>query len=357
MDAAQYVCRRIKVATVSKARELAGFCLSICSCGWPADTLHLAVVPHSQDGLNRVDLHKAFEQLPPRVQEGVYFWRWALAVEGGAAADEPDWGARHLWEDMQQAARALHRSGGLGQAGLAPVICRQFVRGRQWRYFSLLDRVNRNPSTGWVGFVNGGGESFDQAIIGAERFSGMYVDGNNLHCVYNPKSQKQPGDGCCFGFVHDSGRYLAIDGGLCSGVTLLLAQQWIDFLDDHPGQTFLQCCYSAGASEVAAAVRLLQHHRPELLDRLRVISFCGAYIITPPRSGSHAGMQVVNILKVEDKNVLPWATGASNVYTGSPHSVVVPHNTEDDPHNLFSVDYLLARNYVAEFMRSGNILA
>lgn len=317
----------------SGAKDFAGLCLSICSCAlWPADKLHLAVVPHAKDGLNRGDLLAAFERLPPMAQEGVYFWRLALAVQGGAAADEPDWGVRHLWEDVRQAARALHRSGGLGQAGLAQVDCRQFVRGRQWRYFSLLDRANRNPPTGWVGFVNGWGMSLEEAIADAEKFSGMFVDGNNLHCVYNPtlQTQKNQPDGsrgdasCCSFIMQDSGRYMAIDGGSYSGVALLLAQQWIDFLDDHPGQSFLQCCHSTGATEVNAAVRLLLRHRPELLDRLRVISLCSAHIITPPRSGN-TGMQVRNILKVEDGRLFPcWVTGARKAYTGSP----VQHEVE-----------------------------
>jgi len=196
------------------------------------------------------------------------------------------------------------------------------------------------------------GTSLQQAGDDARRFSDCFADGNDVHCVYLPTSQDRP-VGDTAGFLRDVWRHLAVEGGLVTPAALLLAQRWVDFLDDNPTLSFLQCCHSEGSTHTAAALRLLRRHRPDLLCRLRVLGLCCAHIILPEEFG--AGLQSMNFLKREDRTILPFATGSAKM-DAHPNVRVVPHTTGDDPHNPFSSDYQAARPIVQEFMRSGNLL-
>ena len=101
----------------------------------------------------------------------------------------------------------------------------------------------------------------------------------------------------------------------------------------------------------AAALRMIHASRPELLQRIRIVTFCPAHFILPETYGH--GLQVINLYKTEDSTINPWARNINK--TASPHILTVKHSG-DHPHNHLSADYIKeGKTYVDRFMQSGNI--
>ena len=267
-----------------------------------------------------------------------------------------NWGQEHAYDSFPRLSLALDRTGLFHQRRLhlATVRCLSFDFGEGGlgsQYFGLGDRAARNPLPGHVGYVNGMGiPTLEHATNDARGFSDRFVDGNNIHGVYHATHQATP-SGDLWGFSKDVLRMKAVDGGSYTKTSYLIAQQWIDFLIAHPTRNYLQAAHSEGAVHVNAALRLIKNERPELLPRIRVMTLCPAYYISPQ---TYPGAQIVNLVKREDSTVNPWGTGADKIGVAD-HIKVVPH-TGDHPHNPISDDFVrVGKRYVDEFMRSGNI--
>ncbi len=324
-------------------------------------TLFLAKNSFTQDltsGTNVSEIaQKRFNELSGSQKGEVYGKVWELAKMRDPRIGGERWGETHIFEDSNRLASALHRLGFLSdnRNSLHAVSCLPFSFGEGGigsQYFSLSERLDRNPLPGHVGYVNGMGvPSLEHAGRDAAAFSDLFVDGNNLHCVYHATHQVSP-SGDQRGFAVDALRMKAVDGGSYTKTSYLIAQQWLDFLNEHPNQNYLQIAHSEGAVHVNAALRLIQQARPELLSRLRVITFCPAHFISPE---TYPGLQVINLVKKEDGVINPWGANASQI--GSANHIRVVNHTKDHPHNHLSDDYRQAgKAYVDTFMRSGNIL-
>jgi hypothetical protein len=135
------------------------------------------------------------------------------------------------------------------------------------QYFSLGEKLGRDPSTGIIGYVNGMGiTNWGHAGSDVVTFSDMFCEGNNIHCVYHPTHQKSF-SGDVTGFWADVLRMQAVNGGCFMKTSYLVAQQWLDFFFEKTnGEKFLQIGVSEGAVHVNGALKLIQACRPDLLQ-------------------------------------------------------------------------------------------
>ena len=332
--------------------------------GWAAQGLaakcgeadfHLATAPSTPDGISHDRLRAVFDALPPEKQGEAYQRRWELAKKDDATIAGDTWGQDHFWDDHTKVARVLHRMGLLGSAG---VVSRRYFTGLVAsgpQYFSLGEKQGKNPRTGEIGVVNGMGMSLKDAGSDAARFSDLYTNGNDCHCVHLPSNQDRP-VGDFAGFVQDAFRMLSVEGGGVTKTALLITEQWIDYLDANSRKNFLQACMSEGTVHVNAALQILRKERPDLLARLRILAFCPAHVILTEESDKERGLQVRNIVKKEDGAINPWGSGSAHIGSDHPEVLTIPHTTGDNPHNFLSADYVAAgKPLVFEFMRSGNL--
>ena len=321
------------------------------------DTLYLATGPvdyASQEKTESV-LKNCFDKLTLEQKGSVYGKVWELAKMKDPRVEGEKWGEENAFKEDNRLAQALHRLGFLGKTDLHPLQCLPFGFGEGGlgsQYFSLGEKLGRDPETGQIGCVNGMGmPSLKHAGTDASVFSEKFADGNNIHCVYLSTHQKSS-SGDTGGFKQDVLRMLAVNGGSYTRTSYLIVQQWIDFLDANPTKKYLQVGVSEGGAHVNAAVRLLKQARPDLLGRIRVMNFCPAYFVLPHEYSSE--LQAVNFIKKEDGVVNPWGMNTHQIGS-SDHIVIVPH-TQDNPHNHLNEDFeKVAKPYVFEFMKSGNL--
>lgn len=156
-----------------------------------------------------------------------------------------------------------------------------------------------------------------------------------------------------YGLFLDIGIIKAVDGGSFVKTTYLIVQQWIDFLDSHPEKKYLQIGYSGGGTQVNAALRFIKANRPNLLGRIRVLTFCSAHLILPE---TYPGVQVVNFFKKNDVVVMPVAVNVSDIdnpkYAQNLKEVI---HTKDDPHDYLSEDFVKeGKPYLDRFIESGD---
>lgn len=319
------------------------------------DTRYLAIRSIDSSSTQEDVLKSCFNHLNVDQQNQVYGKVWELAKMIDPRIDGTDWGKENAFKDFERLAKALHRLGFLGETGLHKVNCLPFGFGEGGlgaQYFSLGEKLGAEPAKGQIGLVNGMGmPCLANAGRDAAVFSDKFVSGLNVHCVYNSTHQNSS-IGDTKGFIADVARMKALDGGSYSKTTYLIVQQWIDFLEVNPDSSYLQIGVSEGGSHVNAAVRLLKEVRQDLLNRLRILNLCPAYLILPEQYGN--GIQTMNFIKREDDVVLPWATNASMIDC-SPNIVVVPH-TKDHPHNQLSDDFAAAaKPYLDQFLTTGNL--
>jgi len=298
-----------------------------------------------------------FATLTEEQKGTVYHKIWELAKMRDASISGANWGEIHVMEDIPRLSEALYRLGLFHAPDdpAVPIACLPASFGEGGigsQYFSLTERRMRNHEPGHVGCVNGMGvPSLAHAGRDAAGLSDRFIDGNDLHCVYNATHQNAP-SGDLLGFITDVTRMKAIDGGSYGYTSYLIAQQWVDYLDQNPGKNYLQMAHSEGAAHTNAALRIIHAQRPELLARIRVICFCPAHFIVPETYGN--GLQVINLFKHEDGVINPWAAGTHRA-GDSEHIIAVQH-TGDHPHNHISDDYMrIGKPYCDAFMRSGNI--
>lgn len=270
----------------------------------------------------------------------------------------PRYGEEHFWEDLELTKKAIHRCGYLGSEGITVVECNtHFLIGGESEshhssYFSLGEKLGKEAETGWIGYINGMGTSIEQTGSHVSRFSDAACHGLNIHCVHLPTRQSTPAVDLG-GFLVDAGRHIAVDGGTYSKASCLVAQQWIDYLTENPSKSFMQVCYSEGASHVNAALNILREARPDLLSRLRIITFCPAHVIAP-REGEP--LQVINLVKTEDYAIFPWGTGMEHVVSRKEFVQIVAHGDGQHPHNFLSNDYqTAAKPYIERFLATGKI--
>lgn len=321
------------------------------------DTIYLATGPvdyTSQEKVGSV-LKNLLGQLSLQQKGTVYGKVWELAKMKDPRIQGEKWGEENAYQDEKRLAQALHRLGFFGVRHLYPLKCLSFEFGEGGmgsQYFSLGEKLGKDPQTGQIGCVNGMGmPTLEHAGRDASVFSDKFADGNNIHCVYLSTHQKSSG-GDIMGFVQDVSRMLAVNGGSYTKTSYLIVQQWIDFLDENPTQKYLQVGVSEGAAHVNAAVRLLKQTRSDLLGRIRIMNFCPAYFILPEEYSSE--LQAMNFIKKEDSVVNPWGTNTHQIGS-SDHIAIVPH-TQDHPHHHLNDDFVkVAKPYVFEFMKSGNL--
>jgi hypothetical protein len=338
----------------------AAFCSMSANNLFAGPTIYLATgaLTPTHD-IDRI-VQSCFQSLHTSQQNRVYEKIWELEKMQDPRISGINWGEQNVFKDTERLAKALHRLGFLDQDVTIrhPVDCLSFSFGEGGlgsQYFSLGEKLDRNPTTGRFGLVNGMGvPTLEHAGRDANNLSDRLLQGYNIHCVYHATHQNAP-SGDLLGFAADVVRMKAVDGGSYGKTSYLLAQQWIDYLTVHPHAKFLQMAHSEGAAHVNAALRLLKECRPDLLARVRVITFCPACFIDP--NSYSAGLQVRNLVKKEDGVINPWGTGAHQIQTQPPHLIIIPHH-HDHPHNHVSEDYInAARPYIGEFLRSGNLHA
>ncbi len=322
----------------------------------PTQPFYLAVDPAKYDAITREALERVFEGASSEQKIKAFHIRWDLGKMENPTIEGADWGRDHFWDSIPLAARAAHRAGILGEEGVivirygARVIDKSKAPGAS--FYSLGEKLGRDPALGQIGYINGMGSSIAHAGRDAASLSDSMASGMNLHCVHLPSQQSGP-TGDPLGFVLDTMRHLMTDGGSYTRAPCLVAQQWIDYLDLHPERFFLQLCASEGGSHVNAALRLLRTHRPDLLSRLRIIALAPACFMEPQTED--IGLQIVNLVKKEDGTILPVATHADLVGR-SPFVRVIPHTVAGDPHNFTTVDYAaVAKPMVDLFIATGNI--
>ncbi len=297
-----------------------------------------------------------FERLSTTDKNQVHGKVWELAKMEDPRIQGLRWGEEHAFDNIERLAKAMQRLGFLGQDNIHPIPCLSFEVGEGGlgaQYFSLGEKLGKDPSKGQIGFVNGMGiPTLEHAGKDAADLSKHFVDGCNVHTVYNSTHQRTA-SGDTNGYVADVIRMKAIDGGSYTKTSYLIAQQWIDFLDANPGRNYLQFSISEGAVHTNAALRLIDTARPDLMPRIRVLALCPGHFILPDTFTVKP--QIRNFVKLEDNVILPWAANADKIGT-SEHIVIVPH-TGGHPHNGLTEDYQqAARTFIQEFMRSGNIL-
>jgi hypothetical protein len=298
-----------------------------------------------------------FDGLSLPQKDQVYGKIWELTKMLDPTINGANWGQQHVFDHIPRLSAALNRLGffpGQTQNMMEiPCLPQSFGEGGIGsQYFSLAERAGRDSIRGQIGYVHGMGvPSLEHAGRDAAHFSDRFADGNNLHCIYHATHQAGA-SGDFIGFAKDVLRLKAVDGGSYTKTSYLIAQQCIDFLDNNPNRNFLQIAHSEGAAHVNAALRLISKSRPDLLNRIRVITFCPAYFILPETYGP--GLQVINLFKTEDSTINPWAANMDKV--GTSQYIITIRHTQGHPHNHLTDDYIReGKRYVDEFMRSGNI--
>ncbi len=333
------------------AKELVGLVAQLM----PKDTFYLGVSPRETEEHSVQDLRSVFARLDVRQQNSAYLLRWEMARMEDTRIFGDRWGEEHFWEEPQKVAVVLHRLGVLGSEGRTEIAYNLRLLGGHEKahsfYYSLSEKWGRDPVGGWISYVNGMGTSHSQAGRDAAKFSDLFAKGCNLHCVYLPTRQDSPmGDST--GFTLDALRYLAVLGGGHTRCSCLIAQQWIDYLTQEPEKCFLQTCHSEGATHVNAALRVLRENRPDLIPRLRIITFCAATLIHPLPVEE---LQVINFFKLEDLIPAHIGGGCLEVERPSLHIRAILH-TKEAPHYHLSQDYVVAaKPHFELFMRTGSL--
>jgi hypothetical protein len=348
--------------TSSYFERAKGFAGTIASTAaewkYPPSTMFLAKYSIREDLKVPEFVLPRFQNLPEQDKNSVYGKIWELAKKDDPRIEGEDWGKDHASENTERLANAMQRLGFFkaeDRANIHEFNCLPFAFGEGGlgsQYFSLGEKLGKDPMTGHVGYVHGMGvPSLEHAGHDAALFSDRFVDGNNLHCTYHATHQKTR-HGDAWGFVADVARMKAVDGGSYTKTSYLIAQQCIDFLNANPGRNYLQIGHSEGAAHVNAALRLIKESRPDLLSRLRVITFCPAHFILPETYSD--GLQVINLVKREDHVINPFAAGTDKIGRSN-HIVVVPHTT-GNPHDHLTDDYINAgKKYIDRFMYDGYI--
>jgi hypothetical protein len=348
---ASYVFESLKGAAAYGCSTLGNQCFY-------GPTIYLATAPLTLGHeLNQEVIRNCFAKLTDPQKGQVYGKVWELAKMQDPRIKGDKWGQENVFKDDTRLANALQRLGFLnyGKSHAVSMLSSAFGEGGIGsQYFSLGEKLGRDPQKGQISCVNGMGvPSLGHAGKDAARLSHGLLDGYNVHCVYHATHQKTP-NGDLLGFAADVVRMKAIEGGSYSKTSYLIAQQWVDFLTAHTDQYFLQIAHSEGTAHVDAALRLLTDAKLDaLFSRIRVMNFCPAHFLDPSIYSPH--LQARNFVKKEDSVINPWGTGATQINAHPPYVVVVPHKG-DHPHNHVSKDYMdAARPCVDAFFRSGNI--
>ncbi len=320
-------------------------------------TFHLATDSSDTDRSVEDVLRRIFDGLEVEQKRDVFFQRYEIEKMEDPRIHGDRWGEEHMWDSARKAARAMHRCGLLGDGGVHRVRFNRHpffggeTEGAFSTYFSLAEKLGRDPERGWIGYINGMATSFEEAVADVSVLSDRLARGSNIHGIYLPTKKGAPND--LRGTLLEIGRHLAVDGSTYSRASCLLVQQWIDYLTAHPEKNFLQISHSEGASHVNAALRILREVRPDLLARLKILAFCPAHFIKPEE---REPLEVICLAKREDWAIVPWATGADSLGR-SPHTHVVPHTAEQPLHDLRAEDYVTAaRGYFDRFLDSGHLM-
>ncbi|KAJ1549521.1 hypothetical protein HK405_014201 [Cladochytrium tenue] len=329
----------------------------------------------------RTFLLEAVASLPSSERAALYHKVWELAKMQDPRIHGPRWGELHALDDLPRLYTALRRLGhsaaDVGSAGgsgggvdllhRVEVLPFQFGEGGIGaQYYSLGERLGRDPEVGRIGYINGMGvPTLEHAGRDAVVLSDRFFGGANLHAVYNPTHQAHA-DGSLTGFARDALRMKAVEGGATSKQAYLLAQLWLDYLHAHPRAKFLQVAHSEGAVHLHGALRLLARAGPaavRVLGRVRVLTLCPAHFINPATYAAD-GLQVMNFVKMEDRTINPWGTGAPVPGRRvGPHVCVVEHrvrhdDVHNDPHDFMSWDYVdAARSWIDRFLQTGELVA
>lgn len=270
--------------------------------------------------------------------------------------------------DLERLAKAIRRAGVLDESDgpEVEVLHDWFAEGRGASgfadavYYSLEDKVGRDPASGWVGYVNGMGNiSLEHAKRICKMVSRRYLDGCNVHAVYHPSHQRAV---ACdpAGYLGDVLRMCATNSGHYTKTSVLLVQLWIDYLTEHPEKKFLQIAHSEGTSHINAALNIVKMVAPELLPRIRVIAFCPAYVMLAEdyedSEDPEKKPQIHSFVKLEDSIIMPCARRADRVLREEEGITIVAHETRRNPHLFINRDYIsVAKPMIDRFVETGDI--
>lgn len=330
----------------------------------PQKTFYLAtssdpVQTHSPESLKEI-----FDRLLPEQKTEAYHLHFELAQRENSRTATVQGSPERFWDEPQKAARVMHRMGLLGSEGCVeirynleitlhlapspgPIKPTSF-------YYSLSDKMGREPLGGWISYVNGMGTLPKVAGTDANKISDLLAQGSNLHCIYLPTQKKLLGRDM-HATALDFFRLLAVNGGGYTRTSCMIAQQWIDYLSDNPDKHFLQTCHSEGAVHVSAALRILRNAKPECIERINILTFCPARIIVPLPGEP---LKVMNLVKLDDPVPTEFAEGKELLHTQTPYAQIIPHKDMYNPHDPTSPDYIAAAQpYFELFMRTGSMFS
>src|SRR5580692_141673 len=122
--------------------------------------IYLATGPIEGDFKIEKVIRERLETLEPQQKEQVYGKVWELAKMQDPRIDGSHWGEEHAFDNLERLAQALNRLGLLGEDNLHRLPCLSFEFGEGGigsQYFSLGEKLGRDPATGHIGYVNGMG--------------------------------------------------------------------------------------------------------------------------------------------------------------------------------------------------------
>ncbi|MES2121948.1 MAG: hypothetical protein V4492_04115 [Chlamydiota bacterium] len=328
----------------------------------PQKTFYLAVSSDYPQIQPLKSLKKIFDRLLPEQKTEAYHLHFELAQRENSRTSAVQGSPEHFWDEPQKAARVMHRLGLLGSEGCVEIRYNLEITLRldlspgpikpTSFYYSLSDKLGRDPHGGWISYVNGMSTLPKNAGTDANKISDLLAEGSNLHCVYLPTQRELLGKDM-HAVALDFFRLLAVNGGGYTRTSCLIVQQWIDYLSENPDKNFLQTCHSEGAVHINAALRILRNTKPDYLGRLNILTFCPARIILPL---SGEPLKAVNFVKLEDPVPSEFAEGKEILRSETPYAQIILHTDKHNPHDPTSPDYIAAaKPYFDRFMSTGSI--
>ncbi|MES2121949.1 MAG: hypothetical protein V4492_04120 [Chlamydiota bacterium] len=328
----------------------------------PQRTFFLATQGGFPETRSSDELREVFDRLLPEQRMEALHLRFELAQREDPSVYGDEWPEEHFWDDTRKATQVMHRMGLLGNESLVEIsynleITHQITltatpaRPESFHY-SMGHKLGKDPEGGWISYVNGLGNSTQHAGTDANIMSDALADGHNIHGIYLPTQQvSMLGDQV--GFHLDFIRYMLVDSGGRTRTSCMIAQQWIDYLDENPGKNFLQTCHSEGAAHVDAALQIIRDTRADIIERLNVLAFCPARFIFPKEGEP---LKVMNLLKLLDPVPTGWATGKEQIHQECPHIQIVAHEDDGVPHCHTTPDYFNAgKPYFDRFISTGSM--
>lgn len=292
--------------------------------------------PDQAQGLIQVILEQLLNSLTSSKRNEVYGRVYQLS----SRPDTSDlrWGEHHAWDDIPTLIKAIELTAPIEKSLETIEIWRNETELKdKSRMYSLEDRVV--PVNRAIGYINGVSTSFDQARADAYRFSDNLCHRYNIEGIWNAS---QP--------MLESlvASYKMMQGSVPESTTLLF-HRWNHFFQHHPGENYLQICFSQGALITHCALKVLPR---ELRDRICVIAIAPAIFIPEGTAG-----KIMHFVKKED--IVPTALAKNSERLRNPKDPaikILSHDSKSHPHDPHGYEYVEAiRPYVHRYLEHGTI--